>query len=180
MFEFSAPAMPVARENRQARILDKFEMPRRGSDKVYTYVSTFKEGSPFFSKHIGGVSFSRYTLPPEWSYRDNADKTYFPRKATVALTEKQAEAIIERSKLIHTKTPRIEDKDGNVTQSMRCTMYDHIVLEKAEEYAQKQFKMPKPVVPMLENDEDAGVSVDGIKDELVKQQKGNGNKRGPK
>ncbi len=169
MQQLAIPSTPVARENRKVYDLEPFQMPEVGEDQLKVYVTTFKKGSPFDEKHIGGVTFRSFVLPSDWSLREKANEQHFPQIPTVLLTEKQAAAILARAKLVHDRTPRIENSEG-VTPAKNITLDEHILLVTSEEYISQGIKENTAAYNLDPEAEVNPLTADGIKDELISQQ----------
>jgi hypothetical protein len=177
------PGRPMGRNQMSRKIFtEPFDLPEeKENEELHVYVSTFKDDSPFIEKHVGGIMFRRFVLDPSWSLAENADKSFPQETPKILLTEREAEAIMERAKEVDDKLPAPHYEDGSVGRAEKCFLSDHIVLEKLEDYMQRHVnEVKRKMNPNFQDNvkEQKPITQDTLKDELITQQKGN--RRGKK
>lgn len=135
----SSPHSPVLESEIEKDVRTGKQLPKSGSDEKKIYIATIKSGFPKEEHHIYGVTFAKCILPNEASYADQEERVFDYGYNQVALTEKQAEAILEAAKNQKVKIPRRFNRDAKTIEDewideFECMAIDFIELTPRDEF----------------------------------------------
>ena len=134
MQTFQPQVTAIAESNQQlAQVRKPFELPASGGEPVFSHVVCVKHDAPFEYVDVGGCHFAKYAMPSEATYVKNEGKQFFPVIPCAAMTEKQANAILERAKEVEIVIPGRDEENG-WKQGFSVKASDWIVLCKQNEW----------------------------------------------
>lgn len=170
---FATPAAVHVKGDKNKYTRKPKKMPASGDDQAFEYVVYMKRNSPVAYATILGICIQKYLIDKNASYVKNEGKIFYPKVPVFLLTEKQANAILERA-----KETMVRVRSGSVSNWV-C-IADHVVIKKTVEATEEQYKEVKRAYEQRLEQQIENNPSNKVAEELIKQQADEAGKKAKK